>query len=76
MVRFFENRFAERLVELIENSRVWHLPYHGVRNINEPGKVRLIFDPSARTTNVRFNELFLPGPDLLKSIPGLFMRFG
>ena len=71
----FQNGFAEQVVEPIENTRVWYLPHHGVQNINKPGKVRLVFDASARTTNVSLNELLLPGPDILKSLPGVLMRF-
>ena len=50
------------------------LPHFGVQNINKPGKIRFVFDDGAKTAGISFNDLLLPGPDLLRSLPGVLMR--
>ena len=75
MDRLFEEGFAERVDNKPNNNRVWYLPHFGVQNVNKPGKVRLVFDAAAKSANTSFNDLLLSGPDLLKSLPGVIMRF-
>ena len=75
MRRLFENGFAEKVVGDQINNRVRYLPHFGVQNVNKPGRVRLVFDAAAKTSGQSFNDLFLPGPQLLKSLLGVFMRF-
>ena len=75
MQRLIDNGFAEVASSLSENSRLWYLAHFGVQNPNKPGKVRLVFDAAAETASVSFNKLLLPGPSLLKSLPGVIMRF-
>lgn len=46
-----------------------------MQNINKPGKGRLVFDAAAVSESTSFNELLISGPDYLKSLPGISMRF-
>ena len=75
MDRLFENNFAKPADETCLGKRIWYLPHFGVVNINKPGKVRLVFDAAAKTAGKSFNDLLLTGPDLLKNLLGVLMRF-
>lgn len=44
-------------------------------NVNKPRKVRIVKDAAASERGASFNELLLSGPDLLKLLPGVLMRF-
>ena len=72
-----ESKHAERVPEdEIERSNyVWYLPHHGVVHARKPGKLRVVFDSSARFKGVAFNDLLLKGPDLNNSLIGVLLRF-
>jgi len=49
MQDLFENDYAEKVPqEEISSTPVWYLPHHAVVNPSKPGKVRVIFDCSAK----------------------------
>ena len=73
--RLIENGFAKKCESKPTGNRIWYLPHFGVSNVNKPGKVRLVFDAAAETSSVSLNKLLLSGPDLLKSLLGVLMRF-
>ena len=51
---------------------MWYLSHFRVQKIDKPNKIRLVFDAAAKTKNTSFNDLLLSGPDLLKSLLGVF----
>ena len=67
---------AERVPETEVNaSERWYIPHHGVYNPKKPGKIRVVFDCSARYQGVCLNDLLLQGPDLTSSLNGVLCRF-
>lgn len=68
--------FAEKVSKSPSSNKLFYLPHFGVQKINRPGKVRLVFDAAARASgSSSFNDLLLTGPDFLKSLLGVLMRF-
>ena len=45
-----------------------YIPHHRVTNVNKPGKVRVVFDASAKFKSKSLNEHLLPGLDLLNNL--------
>ena len=52
-----------------------YVHHHGVLNINKPGRVRVIFDASAKYNDTCLNQNLLPGPDFLNNIVSVLIRF-
>ena len=75
MDRLLQNNFAKEEDSEPPQGIIWYLLHFGVRNINKPGKVRLVFDAATKTCSISFNDLLLSGPHLLKPLPGVIMRF-
>lgn len=57
------------------NGSIWYLPHHGVTTPNKPGKVRVVFNPSAPHKGTSLNEQLYKGPDLLTCLNGVLLRF-
>ena len=53
----------------------WYLPHHPVFNPQKPGKVRVVFDCSAKQYGTSLNDQLLQGPDLTNSLVGVLSRF-
>ncbi|XP_053976366.1 uncharacterized protein LOC128875067 [Hylaeus volcanicus] len=75
MRRLIENGYARKVDKKSKGMRSWYLPHFGVQNVNKPGKVRLVFDAAAKTAGVSLNDQLDSGPDLLRSLTGVLLRF-
>ena len=58
-----------------DSKRVWYLPHHPVANANKPGKLRVVFDCTAKYEGISLNSKLLQGPDLNNSLVGVVTRF-
>ena len=56
-------------------GKTWYLPHHAVFHPAKPGKVRVVFDCSARYRGSSLNNKLLQGPDLTNSLVGILMCF-
>ncbi|XP_043201117.1 uncharacterized protein LOC122369981 [Amphibalanus amphitrite] len=75
---YVERGFARKLTpeeDQEAHPRKWYLPHHGVTNPRKPGKLRVVFDAAAKCGNTSLNDVLLTGPDLLKNLPGILLRF-
>ena len=76
MCELFSRGYAEKIETAAESSSCFYIPHHGVYNINKPGKVRVVFDCSAKETGkASLNDCLLQGPDLTNSLMGVLCRF-
>ncbi|KAG1968718.1 nek6 [Pimephales promelas] len=66
---------AEPAPPLLEGETVWYIPHHGVYNPRKPGKLRVVFDCSAKFRGISLNDTLLTGPDLINSLVGVLCRF-
>lgn len=56
-------------------GKTWYLPHHAVFHPVKPGKVRVVFDCSAKYRGSSLNDKLLQGPDLTNSLVGVLTRF-
>lgn len=61
--------------EELNNHPAWYIPHHGVYHPQKPGKIRVVFDCSARFQDTSLNDHLLTGPDLTNSLVGVLCRF-
>ncbi|KAL1280039.1 hypothetical protein QQF64_014639 [Cirrhinus molitorella] len=66
---------AEPAPPFSEGETVWYIPHHGVYNPKKPGKLRVVFDCSAKFRGISLNDTLLTGPDLINSLVGVLCRF-
>ena len=57
------------------HPRQWYLPHHPVVNPNKPGKVRRVLNGASVFRGTSLNIALLTGPDLLRSLVGILLRF-
>ncbi|XP_071950072.1 uncharacterized protein [Antedon mediterranea] len=65
--------YAEKALQ--KDQPRWYLPHHPVLNPQKPGKVRVVFDGSAKYQGVCLNDKLYQGPDLTNTLVGVLLRF-
>lgn len=70
-----EKRYAQKVKDSQERKETWYLPHHPVFHPQKPGKVRVVFDCSAKHRGTSLNDQLLQGPDLTNTLVGVLMRF-
>ncbi|CAI5660104.1 unnamed protein product [Oreochromis niloticus] len=77
--RFMDSIFKDGDAEKVENQaelgKVWYIPHQGVYHPRKPGKIRVVFDCSARYEGTSLNDHLLTGPDLTNSLTAVLCRF-
>ena len=58
-----------------EDGDTWYIPHHGVYHPHKPGKIRVVFECSAKFVGLSLNSIFYKGPDLSNSLVGVLTRF-
>ena len=53
----------------------WYTLHHGVYHPRKPGKIRVVFDRSAKGMGKSLNDMLYKGPDLTSSLVGVLLRF-
>ena len=54
---------------------VWYFPHHPVVDLRKPGKLRIVFDCTAKFNGNCLNDKLMKGPDLANSLVGVLTRF-
>lgn len=66
---------AERVPEQdIDKRPAWYIPHHGVYHPLKPGKIRVVFDASAKFRGTLLNDHLLTGPELTNTLLGVLCR--
>ena len=75
MNEVIENGEAENVVSEPAFGSSWYIPHHGVYSNQQPDKISVVFDCSARYGGTCINEHFLAAPDLTNGLAGVLLRF-
>lgn len=75
MDEVIENGEAEGVIDEGKKGEKWYIPHHGVYHSKKPGKLRVVFDCSAKYKGTSLNDHLLTGPDLMNSLTGIVLRF-
>ena len=59
----------------LETPTSWYIPHFGVFHPKKPGKIRVVFDCSAKVGGTCLNDYLMQGPDLLNTLLGILLRF-
>lgn len=67
---------AEKVPESeVQRGSCWYIPHHGVYHRQKPGKIRVVFDCSAKFEGISLNDHLLTGPELTNTLVGVLCRF-
>ena len=78
MANIVDKGYARKVpVDLQASSSMkWYIPHHGFYHPHKPGKIRIVFDCSAKYQGKSLNDLLLNGPDLTNNLFGVRTRTG
>ena len=83
----FKHKYFEFMDNMVSNGEAelalgdtaegecWYIPHHGVYHPHKPGKLRVVFDCSAKYRGQSLNGHLLQGPDLTNNLVGILLRF-
>ena len=74
MEKLLASGYAAKVPDERLGERAWYLPHHGVFHPTK-GKIRVVFDCSAKKNSVSLNNVLIQGPDLSNSLLGVLLRF-
>ena len=57
------------------DGAVYYIPHHGVYHQKKTGKIRVVFDCSAKFKGTSLNDNLLQGPNLTNTLIGVLCRF-
>eukprot|EP00057_Strongylocentrotus_purpuratus_P002977 XP_003725633.2 PREDICTED: uncharacterized protein LOC100892397 [Strongylocentrotus purpuratus] len=73
MDALIKNEYSEYVPEPMDYKKtVWYIPHHGVQ---QPNKLRVVFDCSAQYKGESLNEHLMTGPDMTNALAGVLCRF-
>ena len=75
MDELIKKGYARESTTAVEAGKCWYLPHHAVYHPNKLGKIRVVFDLSAKFHGTSINKALLSGPDLTNQIVGVLLRF-
>ena len=79
MNSLIDKGYAEKVHEPPDDNQGqvnrWYMPHHGIYNPTKPGKIRVVFDCSAKTRGVSINDVLLPGSVLTNKVVDVLLRF-
>ena len=77
MEDIIDKGYARKVPVDLQNSSgmKWYIPHHGIYHPHKPGKIRVVFDCSAKYQGKSLNDLLLNGPDLTNNLFGVLTRF-
>ena len=70
-----QKEYAKKAPPISIPGGTWYLPHHAVFHLAKPGKIRIVFDCSAKHRGSSLNDKLLQGPDLTNSLVGVLTRF-
>ena len=69
------NGYAKLATEDGPIGKSWYIPHHGIYHPEKPGKLRVVFDCSAKYRGICLNDILLQGPDITNNLVGVLLRF-
>ena len=77
MEGIIDKGYARKVAVYLQNSSGMkrYIPHHGIYHPHKPGKIRVVFDCSAKYQGKSLNDLLLNGPDLTNNLFGVLTRF-
>ena len=58
-----------------QKGKTWFIPHHGVYHKDKPGKIRVVFDCSAKFKGICLNNCQYQGPELNNNLLGVPLQF-
>jgi hypothetical protein len=59
----------------VEDGKINYVPHTGIYHPKKPGRIRVVFDCSARFNGISLNDHLLQGPDQTNNLLGILCRF-